>query len=102
MKISRRGATANHGISGIELMSYAMGDSSHALPGLALIDVALDDTTDNMPPGVIPWTHRDGVGSDDDPTQRSWIEYVRNPDTQKIVANPGNSGEPQKTGKVGD
>jgi hypothetical protein len=41
------------------------------VPGLASIEVALDEATDDMPPGVIPWTHRDDIGTDDDPTQRS-------------------------------
>ncbi len=50
--------------------------AKHVVPGLASIEVALDEATDDMPPGVILWTHRDDVGNDDDPTQRSWIEWM--------------------------
>jgi hypothetical protein len=46
------------------------------VPGLSSIEVALDEATEDMPPGVILWTHRDDVGTDDDPTQRSWIEWM--------------------------
>jgi hypothetical protein len=50
--------------------------AKHSVPGLASIEVALDEATDDMPPGVILWTHRDDIGTDDDPTQRSWIEWM--------------------------
>ena len=50
--------------------------AKHVVPGLASIEVALDESTDEMPPGVILWTHRDDIGTDDDPTQRSWIEWM--------------------------
>jgi hypothetical protein len=46
------------------------------VPGLTAIDVALDEATADIPAGVILWTHRDDVGTDDDPTQRSWIEWT--------------------------
>ena len=46
------------------------------MPGLASIEVALDGATDDMPPGVILWTHRDDIETDSDPTQRSWIEWM--------------------------
>jgi hypothetical protein len=50
--------------------------AKHFVPGLSSIEVALDEATENMPPGVILWTHRDDVGTDDDPTQRRWIEWM--------------------------
>ncbi len=50
--------------------------AKHVVPALVAIDVALDEATDDMPPGVILWTHRDDNGVDDDPTQRSWIEWM--------------------------
>jgi hypothetical protein len=50
--------------------------AKHLVPSLTAIEVALDEATDDMPPGVILWTHRDDVGSDDDPTQRSWMEWM--------------------------
>jgi hypothetical protein len=50
--------------------------AKQVVPGLASIEVAFDEATDEMPPGVILWTHRDDVGIDDDPTQRSWIEWM--------------------------
>ena len=45
-------------------------------PGLRSIEVALDEATDDMPAGVVPWTHRDHIGPDDDPTHRSWIDWL--------------------------
>jgi hypothetical protein len=41
-----------------------------------MIDRALDEATADIPAGVILWTHRDDVGTDDDPTKRSWIEWM--------------------------
>ncbi len=29
-----------------------------------------------LAPGVILWTHRDDIGTDDDPTQQNWIEWM--------------------------
>jgi hypothetical protein len=48
----------------------------HVVPGLTAIEVALDEGTDDMPPGVVLWTHRDVTRTDDDPTQRSWLEWM--------------------------
>ena len=50
--------------------------AKHVVPGLTSIEAALDEATDDMPPGVILWTHRDDIGTDDDPTQRSWMEWM--------------------------
>ncbi len=50
--------------------------AKHVVPGLKAIEVALDEATVEMPAGVILWTHRDDTGADDDPTQRSWIEWM--------------------------
>ena len=50
--------------------------AKHVVPVLASIEVALDEATDDMPPGVILWTHGDDIGTDDDPTQRSWTEWM--------------------------
>ena len=50
--------------------------AKHVVPGLASIEVALDEATDDMPPGVILWTHREDIGTGDDPTQRSWMEWM--------------------------
>ena len=51
------------------------------VPGLASIEVALDEATDEMPPGVILWTHRDDLTTDDDPTQQGgssgWRRHSR-------------------------
>jgi hypothetical protein len=46
------------------------------VPGLLAIEVALGEATDEIPPGVIFWTHRDDVGPDHDPTQQNWIEWM--------------------------
>jgi hypothetical protein len=51
--------------------------AKHVVPGVVSIEVALDEATGDVPSGVILWTHRDDVGMDDDPTQRSWIEWMR-------------------------
>jgi hypothetical protein len=50
--------------------------AKHVVRGLTAIEVALDEATDEMPPGVILWTHRDDIGPDNDPTQRSWMEWM--------------------------
>jgi len=50
--------------------------AKHFVPSLSSIEVALDEMADDMPPGVILWTHRDDLGTDDDLTQRSWIEWM--------------------------
>ena len=50
--------------------------AKNVVPGLASIEVALDEATDDLPPGVILWTHRDDIGSDNDPTQQRWIEWM--------------------------
>jgi hypothetical protein len=50
--------------------------AKHFVPGLAAIEVVLDEATDEMPSGVILWTHRDDIGPDNDPTQRKWIEWM--------------------------
>src|ERR1700733_695742 len=50
--------------------------AKHVVPGLVSIEVALDDATDDMPAGVILWTHRYDIGTEDDPTQRSWTEWM--------------------------
>jgi len=50
--------------------------AKQVVPGLAAIEVALDEATEEMPPGVILWTHRDDIGPDNDPTQRGWMEWM--------------------------
>ena len=50
--------------------------AKHVVPGLAPIEVALEEATDDMPAGVILWTHRDDIGTEDDSTQRRWIEWM--------------------------
>jgi hypothetical protein len=50
--------------------------AKHVVPGLTAIEVVLDDVTDEIPPGVVLWTHRDDIGSDNDDTQRSWTEWM--------------------------
>ena len=48
----------------------------HVVTGLQSIDVVLDEATEEMPPGVVLWAHRDDVGSESDPTDRDWIEWM--------------------------
>jgi hypothetical protein len=50
--------------------------AKHFVPRLSSIEVQLDEATEDMPPGVIVWTHREDNGADDDPTKRSWIEWM--------------------------
>lgn len=50
--------------------------AKRVVPGLAAIEVALDEATDEMPPGVVLWTLRDDIGTEDDPTQRNWREWM--------------------------
>ncbi len=48
----------------------------NVLPGVQLIEVVLDDATEEMPPGVVLWTHRDDIGPANDPTHRKWIAWM--------------------------
>jgi hypothetical protein len=50
--------------------------AKHVVPGLMAIEVALGEATDEIPSGVIFWTHRDDFGPDIDPTQQNWIEWM--------------------------
>lgn len=47
-----------------------------SLPGLRSIEVVLDESTEEMPAGVVLWTHRDDTGLGFDPTQRNWIDWM--------------------------
>jgi len=46
------------------------------VPGLRSIEVVLDDATEEIPPGVVLWTHRDDIGPGNDPTHRIWIDWM--------------------------
>jgi hypothetical protein len=48
------------------------------VPGLRSIEVVLDEATEEIPPGVVLWTHRDDIppGNDRDPTSRKWIDWM--------------------------
>jgi hypothetical protein len=46
------------------------------VPGLRSIEVVLDEATEAMSPGVVLWTHRDHVEPGNDPTHRSWIDWM--------------------------
>jgi hypothetical protein len=59
-----------------EEFNWMIDRAKHVVPALTAIEVVLDEATDEMPQGVIPWTHRDDVGPDNDTTQRSWIEWM--------------------------
>jgi hypothetical protein len=48
----------------------------HIVPGLRSIDVVLDEATEEMPPGVVLWIHRDDIGPGSDATQRDWIDWM--------------------------
>jgi hypothetical protein len=61
--------------------------AKHFVPGLTAIDVALDPATDDMPPGVVLWTHRDDTGPDNDPTQRSWIDWMATNFSPEVCEN---------------
>jgi hypothetical protein len=50
--------------------------AKHSVPGLSSIEVALDEATEEMPPGAILLTYREDIVTDDDPTQRNWIEWM--------------------------
>jgi hypothetical protein len=44
--------------------------------GLRSIEVVLDEATEEMPPGVILWVHRDGCEPGNDSTHQDWIEWM--------------------------
>ena len=48
------------------------------VPGLRSIEIVLDPATDEIPAGVVLWTHRDtiGPGNENDPTHRNWIDWM--------------------------
>jgi hypothetical protein len=46
------------------------------VPGLRSIEVVLDEATEDIPPGVVLWTHRDDIGPRNDPTHRNWIDWM--------------------------
>ncbi len=46
------------------------------VPGLRSIEVVLDAATEEIPPGVVLWTHRDDIGPRHDPTHRNWIDWM--------------------------
>jgi hypothetical protein len=48
----------------------------HNVPGLRSIEVALDEATEEMPPGVVLWTHREDVDPGSDPTHQNWVEWM--------------------------
>ena len=48
----------------------------HIVPGLRSIEVVLDAATEKIPAGVVIWTHRDDIGLGNDPTHRSWIDWM--------------------------
>jgi hypothetical protein len=48
----------------------------HIVNGLTSIEVVLDEETDEMPPGVVLWVHRDDIGPGSDPTHREWIDWM--------------------------
>jgi hypothetical protein len=50
--------------------------ATHTVPGLRSIEVALDDATQEMPEGVVLWTHRDDQGTEPDSTHRDWIGWM--------------------------
>jgi hypothetical protein len=47
-----------------------------SVPGLRSIEVVLDEPSEDMPAGIVLWTHRDNIGSDNDPTHRNWIDWI--------------------------
>lgn len=48
----------------------------HVVPGLRSIEVVLDEATEETPPGVVLWTHRDDIAPGNDPTLRNWIDWM--------------------------
>jgi len=48
----------------------------HMVPGLRSIEVVLDAAAEEMPAGVVLWTHRDDIGLGNDPTHRNWIDWM--------------------------
>ena len=59
-----------------EDLDLMIDTAKHVVPGLTAIEVVLDEATAEMPAGVILWTHRDDIETEDDPTQRRWIEWM--------------------------
>jgi hypothetical protein len=48
----------------------------HMVTGLRSIEVVLDEATEEMPPAVVLWVHRDDIAPGSDLTHRDWIDWM--------------------------
>ncbi len=59
-----------------EDLEKMIDQARHVVPGLRSIEVALDEATEETPPGVVLWTHREDIELGNDPTHRNWIDWM--------------------------
>jgi hypothetical protein len=59
-----------------EELEMMIDRARQVVPGLRAIEVVLDDATEEMPPGVVLWIHRQDVGPGSDSTHRDWIDWM--------------------------
>jgi hypothetical protein len=59
-----------------EELEQMIDRARHVVPGIRSIEVVLDEATEEMPPGVVLWIHRDDLGPGSDPTHRDWIDWM--------------------------
>jgi hypothetical protein len=64
------------GLGQAEQLQKMIDRARHTVTGLRSIEVVLDEATEEMPPGVVLWAHRDDIGSGTDPTHRDWIDWM--------------------------
>jgi hypothetical protein len=57
-------------------LEQIIDQARQSVPGLRSIEVVLDEATEEMPPGIVLWTHRDNIGPVNDPTHRNWIDWM--------------------------
>jgi hypothetical protein len=50
--------------------------AKQTVTGLRSIEVVLDEATEDMPPAVVLWAHRNDVEPGNDPTHRDWIDWM--------------------------
>ena len=59
-----------------EELEKMIAQARHVEPGLRSIEVALDESTEEIPRGLVLWTHRKDIEPGNDPTHRNWIDWM--------------------------
>src|SRR4051794_36054281 len=60
----------------VDELEQMIDRATHFVTGLRSIEVVLDEATEDMPPGVVLWVHRDDIAPGNDLTHRDWIDWM--------------------------